>query len=44
MTHSDVPPEEKALQGIGEGMVRLSIGVEHCEDLIADLKQALDSV
>jgi methionine-gamma-lyase len=41
MTHSDVDPEERIDMGIGDCMVRLSIGVEHPEDLIADLEQAL---
>lgn len=44
MTHSDIPPAERARMGIGEQMVRLSIGVEHPEDLIADLTQALAAV
>jgi methionine-gamma-lyase len=41
MTHSDLTPEERAGMGIGERMIRLSIGVEHPEDLICDLRQAL---
>ncbi|MFN8468943.1 MAG: cystathionine gamma-synthase family protein [Caldilineaceae bacterium] len=41
MTHSDVDPEERIEMGVGDCMVRLSIGVEHPEDLIADLEQAL---
>jgi methionine-gamma-lyase len=44
MTHSDVRPDERARQGIGDGMIRLSIGVEHPDDLIADLQQAFDAV
>ena len=44
MTHSDVDPEERIELGITEQMVRLSVGVEHPEDLIADLEQALDTV
>jgi methionine-gamma-lyase len=44
MTHSDVDPEERIEMGIGDCMVRLSIGVEHPEDLIADLEQALACV
>lgn len=44
MTHSDVDPEERIEMGITENMVRLSIGVEHPEDLIADLEQALAAV
>jgi methionine-gamma-lyase len=44
MTHSDVDPEERMEMGITDKMVRLSIGVEHFEDLIADLEQALAQV
>ena len=44
MTHSDVDPEERIEMGITEKMVRLSIGVEHPEDLLADLAQALAAV
>lgn len=41
MTHSDVPPESQRRMGITSGMIRLSVGVEHPEDVIADLRQAL---
>jgi methionine-gamma-lyase len=44
MTHADVKPEDRAKQGIGDNMIRLSVGVEHPDDLIADLKQAFDAV
>lgn len=44
MTHSDIPAEAQATMGISPKMVRLSVGVEHPEDLIADLRQALDAV
>lgn len=40
MTHASVPPERRAELGIGEGMVRLSCGVEDIGDLIADLDHA----
>ena len=40
MTHAGVPAEVKAQAGITEGFVRLSIGLEHPEDLMADLAQA----
>jgi methionine-gamma-lyase len=43
MTHADVPPDAQRGMGITPGMVRLSVGVEHYEDIIADLKQALDA-
>lgn len=41
-THSQLTDEQKAEQGIYPGTVRLSIGTEHVDDLIADLAQALD--
>jgi methionine-gamma-lyase len=44
MTHLSVPPERKAALGITDNLVRLSIGVEDAEDLIADLDNALASV
>ncbi len=44
MTHSDIPPEEQARMGITPSMIRLSVGVEHPEDVIADLRQALERV
>lgn len=43
MTHADVPPDDQARMGIGAGMIRLSVGVEHYEDIIMDLAQALDA-
>jgi cystathionine beta-lyase/cystathionine gamma-synthase len=41
MTHADVPPEQRAAAGITDGLVRLSVGLENADDLIADLDQAL---
>ncbi|NLN14485.1 MAG: methionine gamma-lyase, partial [Tissierellia bacterium] len=41
MTHSPYTPEERAASGISEGLVRLSVGLESAEDIIADLDQAL---
>jgi len=43
MTHADIPPADQVRMGITAGMVRLSVGVEHYEDLIADLAQALSA-
>ncbi len=42
MTHADMPREERMSVGITDGLVRLSTGLESAEDLISDLKQALD--
>ncbi len=44
MTHADMPREERLAAGITDGLVRLSCGLESAEDLIADLKQALDGL
>lgn len=41
MTHASVPPERRERLGIGDALVRLSVGIEAPEDLIADLDQAL---
>jgi O-succinylhomoserine sulfhydrylase len=43
-THQRFSPEIRASMGIGEGLIRLSIGLEHADDLIADLRQALAGV
>jgi cystathionine beta-lyase/cystathionine gamma-synthase len=41
MTHAAVPDEQRAVAGITDGLVRLSVGLENPADLIADLEQAL---
>jgi len=41
MTHASVPPEERNLIGITDGLVRVSVGIEDVDDIIADLDQAL---
>jgi methionine-gamma-lyase len=44
MTHSELDPDERLGMGITDKMVRLSIGVEHPNDLLLDLEQALEHV
>ncbi len=44
MTHASVPPAERAKIGITDGLVRISVGIEDVEDLIADLDRALSFV
>ncbi len=44
MTHASVPADRKAEMGMGEGMIRLSCGVEDVEDLLADLEQAFEGI
>ena len=41
MTHASIPPDIQAQIGITQGLIRLSVGIEDVEDLIADLDQAL---
>ncbi len=41
MTHASVPKEQRDALGIGDNLIRLSVGVEHVDDLIADLDRAL---
>ena len=43
MTHGSIPADERQRRGITPGLVRLSVGIEGCADLIADLTAALDS-
>ncbi|MFZ5638531.1 MAG: O-succinylhomoserine (thiol)-lyase [Pseudomonadota bacterium] len=42
MTHAAMTPEARAAAGIDDGLVRLSVGIEHVDDLIADIAAALD--
>jgi cystathionine gamma-lyase len=44
MTHASVPPERRAELGIGDGLIRLSCGVEDAEDLLEDLEQAFQGL
>ncbi|HEX8612606.1 MAG TPA: PLP-dependent aspartate aminotransferase family protein [Telluria sp.] len=44
MTHATIPPAQRALLGISDGLIRLSVGVEHVEDLRDDLRAALAAI
>ncbi|SDG60696.1 cystathionine gamma-synthase [Pseudomonas abietaniphila] len=44
MTHASIPADNRAKLGIGDSLVRLSVGIEEVEDLRADLAQALSSI
>jgi len=44
MTHASVPPEVRQRIGITDGLVRISVGIEDAEDLIADLEHALSKI
>jgi cystathionine gamma-synthase len=41
MTHAAMSPDARAAAGIGDGLLRLSVGIEHAEDLVADVRDAL---
>lgn len=43
-THSKLSPEERKLSGITDGMIRISVGLEHIDDLIEDFDQALKGI
>ena len=42
MTHASVAPDERARLGITDNLIRISVGLEEEEDLLADIQQALD--
>ncbi|WP_204236607.1 MULTISPECIES: aminotransferase class I/II-fold pyridoxal phosphate-dependent enzyme [unclassified Staphylococcus] len=44
MTHTSIPAEIRHKEGIADGMIRLSIGIEDTEDLVEDLNQALNQI
>jgi cystathionine gamma-lyase len=41
MTHAAVPKKERLARGLTDGLVRVSVGIEHADDIIDDLKRAL---
>jgi cystathionine gamma-synthase/methionine-gamma-lyase len=43
-SHRALSPQERARIGIGDGLVRVSVGIEAVEDILSDLEQALDTV
>jgi cystathionine beta-lyase/cystathionine gamma-synthase len=44
MTHASIPQNEREKVGVVDGLIRLSVGIEDCDDLIADLVEALSFV
>ena len=44
MTHASIPAAERKKMGLSDGLFRISVGIENQEDLLADLRQALDSL
>ena len=43
MTHASIPPEERKKSGLSDSLIRLSVGIEDTDDLLADLKQAIET-
>ncbi|HEY5905933.1 MAG TPA: PLP-dependent transferase, partial [Actinomycetota bacterium] len=43
-THASLTPEEQAESGVTEGLVRVSVGLEDADDIVADVRQALERV
>jgi cystathionine gamma-lyase len=44
MTHATIPADQRARLGISDGLIRLSVGIEHVEDQRADLARALAAI
>ncbi|MDO9261206.1 MAG: PLP-dependent transferase, partial [Flavobacteriaceae bacterium] len=44
MTHASIPREERIKNGLVDSLIRLSVGIEDIDDLIADLEQALELI
>jgi cystathionine beta-lyase len=43
MTHASIPKKEREASGVVDSLIRLSVGIEDVDDLISDLRQALDN-
>ncbi|MBI5472577.1 MAG: PLP-dependent transferase [Ignavibacteriae bacterium] len=44
MTHASIPPDQRARIGVTDGLVRISVGIEDVEDILADIENALDTI
>ncbi|MGN6494688.1 MAG: cystathionine gamma-synthase [Agriterribacter sp.] len=44
MTHASIPREERVANGLVDGLIRLSVGIEDADDLVEDLKQAIENL
>jgi methionine-gamma-lyase len=44
MTHFSVPKAQRELYGITDGLIRMSVGIENIQDILADLEQALNEI
>ena len=44
MTHKSIPTEQRRSAGVADSLIRLSVGLENVEDLIADIEQAIEKI
>jgi cystathionine beta-lyase/cystathionine gamma-synthase len=44
MTHASIPKEVREQNGITDSLIRLSVGIEHIDDLLIDLRQAFEKI
>ena len=44
MTHASIPKEEREKNGLNDGLVRFSVGIEHIDDIIKDLETQIKSI
>jgi cystathionine beta-lyase/cystathionine gamma-synthase len=44
MTHASIPKDVREANGISDGLVRLSVGIEHIDDLLIDLRNAFQKI
>ena len=44
MSHASIPPEDRHLLALSEDLIRISCGIEEAEDLVEDLRMALDTI
>lgn len=44
MTHASIPASERHAAGLADGLIRLSVGIEDCDDLVADLDSAIGTL
>lgn len=44
MTHASVPPEERKKLGISDNMIRISVGIEHIDDILNDIKAGFAAI
>lgn len=43
-SHSNMSSDQRTAHGISEGLIRMSVGLEHPDDIIADIRQALQAI